>query len=94
MLHAWEQPQAPTAAALADWIETQPWDLDQLWLSKIIERLRCWPVGQSFPLIPDDDALETGVRADPRWWTPGAAPGGVRLPSRRLRIFRDLPATE
>jgi hypothetical protein len=70
----------PTAKAVASWAERQQ-GLDPDWQVSIVNRLRAWPDGHPYPLIPDDDELLSahmdpdGARA--RWLTPGTRRGDL-----------------
>lgn len=79
-MHVWEQPKVPTPSELADYLESRPWGVDAEWLSNMVRRLRAWPPGMNYPLIPDDEALQEAA-IDPsvtaRWWEPGAVRGDL-----------------
>jgi hypothetical protein len=74
--YVWNQPQVPAPQQLADWIESQTWRVDPEWCGEMIQRLRSWPAGENYPLIPDNDALLQrsikGKEETDRWWEPGA----------------------
>jgi hypothetical protein len=76
-LHVWDGEHVPTPKQLADWIESQTWHVDPLWLRQILERLRAWPEGRNYPLVPDDEALVNGMADEARWWEPGALRGDL-----------------
>lgn len=80
--HVWDQPQVPTPAELADWLESRRWRVDPQWLAEMVARLRAWPKGRNYPLIPDDMAMMVRAEEESRWWRPGAVRGDllVRLP--------------
>lgn len=86
--------QVPTPTELADWLESRTWRVDAEWLQTIIYRLRTWPVGKNYPLIPDDDAMSEipgNASVFERWWEPGAPPGDMAIPAsaRRSRLARN-----
>jgi hypothetical protein len=77
----WEHPRVPTPAHLADFLESRQWGVSEQWLGEMVRRLRAWPAGKNYPLIPDDTALAVMHEEESRWWRPGAMRGDlVRLP--------------
>jgi hypothetical protein len=85
--HVWEGDRVPTPQQLAEWIESQRdrWDLDREWLETILGRLRAWPEGRNYPLIPDDEAVANGMAEEALWWEPGALRGDLAMKIRTPR---------
>lgn len=75
--HVWALEMVPAPAMLAAWMERQTWQHPHPDLAVLVDRLRRWPAGRRYPLIPDDYALEGGTSDDCRWWEPGALRGDV-----------------
>ena len=86
---AWNSNSVPTPQGLADWIESRRWSADPRFVESMVERLRGWPRGRNYPVVPDDDAMRERLRNGPaeelRWWEPGA---------RRGDLVRSLPGAK
>lgn len=75
----WSHDRCPTAKQVAGWIELQPNRPQDA--PMLCDRLRHWPEGQRFPLIPDDAALRHGLSgAHWEWYEPGSRRGTEKLP--------------
>jgi len=92
----WSAPEIPDPAAVADWIESRAWQPADA--ADLCLRLRAWPEGAPYPVLPDDLELgwlhargPTATKHRAAWWTPGAMAGGAGLGEPRL-LSRMPPA--
>ncbi len=80
--YVWSCPRVPQPQELADWIESRTWRVDPEWRAMMVARLRAWPAGKNYPLVPDDEAMELMVKLGDaetsRWWEPGAIRGDLQ----------------